>query len=147
VGSDCHNMQTFVGQIITVSDGAGWIVTVSKWRVAKSSRHPRKRDTRQLRMYSSPRGYEFKNTSAQGFQVYQNLDKDLSFVCVCRNRCVLVNLNSLVSSSFSPSAEFIYTYKYIYLTHKRLSQTEGRGYSPHWCLQYYNINSIIFFFR
>ncbi len=30
VGSDCLNMKTFVGRIVTVSDGAGWSVTVSK---------------------------------------------------------------------------------------------------------------------
>ncbi len=34
VGSDCLNMLTFVGRIVTVSDGAGRSVTVSKWRVA-----------------------------------------------------------------------------------------------------------------
>ncbi len=39
VGSDCLNMKTFVGRIVTVSDGAGWSVTVSNWGVAQSSRH------------------------------------------------------------------------------------------------------------
>jgi hypothetical protein len=39
VGSDCHRMKTFVGRIITVSDGAGRSVTVSKQGVAQSSRH------------------------------------------------------------------------------------------------------------
>ncbi len=34
VGSDCHKMKTFVGRIITVSDGAGQSVTVSKQGVA-----------------------------------------------------------------------------------------------------------------
>jgi hypothetical protein len=32
-------MKTFVGRIVTVPDGAGWSVTVSKWGVAQSSRH------------------------------------------------------------------------------------------------------------
>jgi hypothetical protein len=40
VGSDCLNMKTFVGQIITVSDGAAQSVTVSNWGVAQSLRHP-----------------------------------------------------------------------------------------------------------
>jgi hypothetical protein len=31
VGSDCLNMKTFVGRIVTVSDGAGRSVTVSNW--------------------------------------------------------------------------------------------------------------------
>ncbi len=39
VGSDCFNMKTFVGRIVTVPDGAGWSVTVSNWGVAQSSRH------------------------------------------------------------------------------------------------------------
>ncbi len=39
MGSDCLNMKTFVGQIVTVSDGAGQSVTVSNWGVAQSSRH------------------------------------------------------------------------------------------------------------
>jgi hypothetical protein len=41
VGSDCLNMKTFVGRIVTVSDGAGRDVTVSKWGVAQTSRHRR----------------------------------------------------------------------------------------------------------
>jgi hypothetical protein len=32
-------MKTFVGRIVTVPDGAGRSVTVSKWGVAQSSRH------------------------------------------------------------------------------------------------------------
>jgi hypothetical protein len=32
-------MKTFVGRIVTVSDGAGRSVTVSNWGVAQSSRH------------------------------------------------------------------------------------------------------------
>jgi hypothetical protein len=32
-------MKTFVGRIVTVSDGAGRSVTGSKWGVAQSSRH------------------------------------------------------------------------------------------------------------
>ncbi len=39
MGSDCLNMKTFVGRIVTVSDGAGRSVTVSNWGVAQSSRH------------------------------------------------------------------------------------------------------------
>ena len=39
VGSDCLNMKTFVGRIVTVPDGAGRSVTVSNWGVAQSSRH------------------------------------------------------------------------------------------------------------
>ncbi len=39
MGSDCFNMKTFVGRIVTVSDGAGQSVTVSNWGVAQSSRH------------------------------------------------------------------------------------------------------------
>ncbi len=39
VGSDCLNMKTFVGRIVTVSDGAGRSVTVSNWGVAQLSRH------------------------------------------------------------------------------------------------------------
>jgi hypothetical protein len=42
VGSDCLNMKMFVGRIVTVSDGAGRSVTVSKWGVAQSSRHLQK---------------------------------------------------------------------------------------------------------
>ncbi len=38
-GTNCLNMKTFVGRIITVSDGAGWSVTVSNWGVAQSSRY------------------------------------------------------------------------------------------------------------
>jgi hypothetical protein len=32
-------MKRFVGRIVTVSDGAGWSVTVSNWGVAQSTRH------------------------------------------------------------------------------------------------------------
>jgi hypothetical protein len=32
-------MKTFVGRIVTVSDGAGRSVTVSNWGVAQLSRH------------------------------------------------------------------------------------------------------------
>jgi hypothetical protein len=32
-------MKSFVGQIVTVSDGVGRSVTVSNWGVAQSSRH------------------------------------------------------------------------------------------------------------
>jgi hypothetical protein len=31
VGSECHNMKTFLGQIVTESNNAGRSVTVSKW--------------------------------------------------------------------------------------------------------------------
>ncbi len=41
VGSDCLNMKTFVGRIVTVPEGAGRSVTVSNWGVAQSSRHQR----------------------------------------------------------------------------------------------------------
>jgi hypothetical protein len=34
VGSDCLNIKTFVGRIVTVPDGAGRSVTVSNWGVA-----------------------------------------------------------------------------------------------------------------
>jgi hypothetical protein len=33
MGLDCHKMKMFLGRIITVSDGAGQSVTVSKRRV------------------------------------------------------------------------------------------------------------------
>jgi hypothetical protein len=29
-----------MGRVVTVSDGAGWSVTVSNWGVAQTSRHP-----------------------------------------------------------------------------------------------------------
>jgi hypothetical protein len=35
-------MKMFVGRIVTVSDGVGRSVTVSKWGVAQSSRHRRR---------------------------------------------------------------------------------------------------------
>ncbi len=41
MGSDCLNIKTFVGLIVTVPDGAGRRVTVSNWGVAQSSRHQR----------------------------------------------------------------------------------------------------------
>ncbi len=45
-------MKTFVGRIVTVSDGAGRSVTVSNWGVAQSSRHRTVHDTgSQLRMW------------------------------------------------------------------------------------------------
>jgi hypothetical protein len=48
-GSDCLNMKTFLGRIVTVSDGAGRNVTVSNWGVAQSSRHRRGSSTMDIR--------------------------------------------------------------------------------------------------
>ncbi len=56
VGSDCLNMKTFVGRIVTVSDGGGRSVTVSNWGVVQSSRHRSYLRSAQAMLKRSPGG-------------------------------------------------------------------------------------------